>query len=121
VAAFLLVKAFRRTEKGLSQMRRPQGDFMIDHTSSCTKPLTLMFCFLAGGVAGASAALLMAPQSGRATRDSMRRNVNQAAGSARDLKDQLVRRGQGLRDEARHRVDEAVSALAGDGGAKLPV
>jgi hypothetical protein len=116
------VKAFmRRTVEGLSQMRRLQGEFMNDHSSSCTSPLTLMFCFLAGGVAGATAALLMAPQSGRATRDSMRRNMNQAAGSARDLKDQLVRRGQGLRDEARHRVDEAVSALAGDGGAKLPV
>jgi hypothetical protein len=49
----------------------------------------------------------------------MRRNVNQATGSARDLKDQLVRRGQGLRDEARHRMDDAVSALAGD-GAGLP-
>jgi polyhydroxyalkanoate synthesis regulator phasin len=51
----------------------------------------------------------------------MRRNVSDAAGSARDLKDQLVRRGQSFRDEAKHRVDEAVSALAGDGGAKLPV
>ncbi len=94
---------------------------MNDHTSSCTSPLSLALYFLAGGVAGASLALLMAPQSGRATRDLMRRNVNQATGSARDLKDQLVRRGQGFRDEAKHRVDEAVSALAGDGGAKLPV
>jgi gas vesicle protein len=79
-----------------------------------------MFYFLAGGVAGAGVALLLAPQSGRATREKMRRNVSDATGSARDLKDQLIRRGKDFRDEARHRVDDAVSALSGDGGAKLP-
>jgi gas vesicle protein len=79
-----------------------------------------MFTFLAGGVAGASVALLLAPKSGTATRESMRRNFRDAAVSARDLKDQLIRRGEGIRDEARHRVDGAVSALAGDGSANLP-
>lgn len=93
---------------------------MNDRTQSCTSPQSLMFYFLAGGVAGASVALLLAPQSGRATREMMRRNVSDATGSARELKDQLIRRGQDFRDEARHRVDDAVSALAGDGGAKLP-
>lgn len=94
---------------------------MSDRTESCTSPLSLMLYFLAGGVAGASAALLLAPQSGRATREKMRRNVSDAAGSAREFKDQVIRRGQDIRDEARHRVDEAVSALSGDGGAKLPL
>ena len=32
---------------------------------------------------------------------------------ARDLTDQLLSRGQKLRDEAKHRVEGAVSALAG--------
>jgi gas vesicle protein len=71
-------------------------------------------------VTGASVALLLAPQSGSATRETMRRNVNDATASARDLKDQLIRRGHDIRDEARHRIDDAVSALSGDGGAKLP-
>jgi gas vesicle protein len=93
---------------------------MNDRTDSCSSPLTLMFCFLAGGVTGASVALLMAPQSGRATREMMRRNVSDATGSARELKDRLVQRSQDIRTEAKHRVNDAVSALAGDGGAKLP-
>ena len=93
---------------------------MDDRTPHCTSPFSSMFYFLAGGVTGASVALLLAPQSGRATRELMRGKLNDTAGSARDLKDQLIRRGQEFRDEARHRVDGAVSALAGDGGAKLP-
>jgi gas vesicle protein len=79
-----------------------------------------MFCFLAGGVTGASVALLLAPGSGRATREVMRGKLSDSAGSARDFKDRLIRRGQRIRDEARHRVDDAVSALTRDGGAKLP-
>lgn len=93
---------------------------MNDRTSDCTSPFSWMFYFLAGGVTGASVALLLAPQSGRATRERMQRRLSDTAGSARDFKDQLVRRGQKIRDEARNRVDDAVSALAGDGGAKLP-
>ena len=93
---------------------------MNDRTPGRTSPFNWMFYFLAGGVTGASVALLLAPQSGRATRERMRRRLSDTAGSARDLKDQLIRRGQKIRDEARHRVDDAVSALAGDEGAKLP-
>lgn len=94
---------------------------MNDRTADCTSPLSLMFSFLVGGAAGAGIALLLAPRSGRATRESMLRGVSDAAGSARDLKDQLIRRGERIRDEARRRVDGAVTALAGDEGANLPV
>ncbi len=83
-------------------------------------PFSSMFYFLAGGVTGASLALLLAPQSGSATRERIRRNLSDTAGSARNLKDQLLRRGERIRDEARHRVDNAVSALSGDAGGKLP-
>jgi len=85
-----------------------------------TAPLSLMFTFLAGGLAGATVALLLTPKSGPATREAMRRSIRDAAVSARDLKDQLIRRGEGIRAEARHRVDGAVSALAGEGSANLP-
>lgn len=91
---------------------------MDDPTPHCTSPFNWMLYFLAGGVTGASVALLLAPQSGRATRELMRSKLNETASSARGLKDELVRRGQEIRVEARHRVDGAVSALAGD--AKLP-
>lgn len=86
---------------------------MNDHTPSCTSSHSLMLYLLVGGVAGASAALLLAPRSGRDTRKMMRGKLSEAAGSAHDLTDQLVSRGQKLRDEAKHRVDGAVSALAG--------
>lgn len=93
---------------------------MNDRTADCTSPFSWMLYFLAGSVTGASVALLLAPQSGRATRERMRRQLSDTAGSARDLKHQLSRRGQKIRDEARHRVDDAVAALTGDRGAKLP-
>ncbi len=79
---------------------------------------TWMLCFLAGGLAGASAALLLAPQSGKASRDSMRRTLRDTAESARGLKDRMVRRAEEGRDEAGRRVGAAASALAGNGGEK---
>jgi gas vesicle protein len=76
---------------------------------------TWMLCFLAGGFAGAAAGLLLAPQSGKTTRDSMRRKLREADDSARGLKERILRRGEGIRDEATRRVNAAASALAGNG------
>ncbi len=92
---------------------------MNQHDPSCTSPVSFLLYFLAGSVAGASVALLLAPQSGRVTRELMRRRMRDSANSTRELKHQLVDRGRRLRDEAKDRVDDAVSALAGNGGAKL--
>jgi hypothetical protein len=108
------------TIPALPHQRLARGDGMNDRTPGCTSPFNWMLCFLAGGLTGASVALLLAPQAGRTTREMTRRKLSDTAGSARDLKDRLFRRGQKLRDEARHRVHEAASALAGDGGAKRP-
>jgi len=76
---------------------------------------TWMLSFLAGGLAGASVALLLAPQSGQATRDTMRRKLHDTTDSAHQLKDRVVRRGEEIRDEAARRVGAAASALAGNG------
>ena len=84
---------------------------MNDRTAYSTK----MFCFLAGGLAGASVALLLAPQSGKTTREAMRRKLRETEDSARGLKDRVVRRGEEARDEAARRVGAAASALAGNG------
>lgn len=94
---------------------------MNDRTADSTSLVTSMFYFLAGSVTGASVALLLAPQSGRATREMMQRKLSDTAGSASELKDNLIRRSQKIREEAGRRVDSAVSALAGDGAAKLPL
>jgi gas vesicle protein len=90
---------------------------MSDHTPDCPSHFSWMLYFLAGGVAGASVALLLAPRSGQATRDMMRRTLSEAADSARELKDQVIRQGQDIRDEAALRLGEAASALAGKGHA----
>jgi gas vesicle protein len=74
-----------------------------------------MLCFLAGGLAGASLGLLLAPQSGQATREAIRRKLRETDDSARGFKDRIVRRGEGIRDEAARRVNAAASALAGNG------
>jgi gas vesicle protein len=74
-----------------------------------------MLCLLVGGLAGASVALLMAPQSGKATREGVRRRLRETADSARGLKDRIVRQGEEVRDEAARRVGVAASALAGNG------
>ena len=76
---------------------------------------TWIFCFLAGGFAGASVALLLAPQSGKATREVMRSKLRETADSARGLQGRVVRRGEEVRDEAARRVGAAASALAGNG------
>jgi gas vesicle protein len=86
---------------------------MDDHTRNYAPYSALTFSFLAGGLAGATVALLLAPQSGKVTREILRRKLDDAAESARDLKDRAVRRGQDVREEATFRVEGAASALAG--------
>ena len=72
--------------------------------------------FLAGGIAGAAAALVLAPQSGRATHDRMARKMAEAADSARATKARILQRGAEIRREAEHRVSAAASTLSrGDG------
>ena len=90
------------------------------HTPDCTSHgasySALTFSFLAGGIAGAAVALLLAPKSGKATREIMGRKLNDAADSARELRDRAISRGEEIRDEATYRVEEAAAALAGRAG-----
>lgn len=94
---------------------------MNDTTPGRTSHLSSLLYFVVGGLVGAGVALLLAPQSGSATRDMMRRKLADTTDSARDLKDRLTRGGQRIRNEATHRVEGAVSALAGSDRPKLPV
>ena len=84
----------------------------MSHRTTYISPV---LCFLAGGLAGAGVALLLAPQSGEATREAVRRTLRETDESARVLKDRVVRRGEEIRDEATRRVGAAASALAGNG------
>ena len=69
--------------------------------------------FLAGGIAGAGLSLLLAPQSGKATRQMMASRLKGSADSVREFRDRVVTRGEEAWDEAAHRVGEAASALSG--------
>lgn len=64
--------------------------------------------FLLGSLAGASLALLFAPQSGRETRSTMRRRVRDGVGAARGLGQRVVNRGRELRHEAGRTLNEAL-------------
>jgi gas vesicle protein len=72
-----------------------------------------MFVFLVGAAAGAGLGLLLAPRSGRATRQMMASRLGESADSVRALRDRAVTRGGEAWDEAAHRVGEAASALSG--------
>ncbi|HSF14926.1 MAG TPA: YtxH domain-containing protein [Vicinamibacteria bacterium] len=87
--------------------------------NECTTYSTKMVCFLAGGLAGASVALLLAPHSGKNTRAAMRQKWRETADSARGLKDRAIRRGEEVRDETVRRVGAAASALAGNGASEV--
>jgi gas vesicle protein len=111
-------------------------DYTPDRPSRGPSYSALSFSFLAGGIAGAAVALLLAPQSGKDTREIMGRKLNdaadsarglknrmvdklsEAAGSTREMKDRPIRRGQEILKEATYRVEGAASALAGKAGQK---
>lgn len=76
--------------------------------------LTWLSCFLAGGIAGASVALLLAPQSGEVTRQVMRRKLRDTAGSVRDLKARMVRGREPIRYDVAG-VDPGASGSGGNG------
>ena len=74
--------------------------------------LSSMLCFLAGGFAGAGLSLLLAPRSGRATRQIMAGKLSEGADSVRALRDRAVARGEEVWDDAAHRVSEVGAALS---------
>ncbi len=71
---------------------------------------TGLLTFLLGSLAGASIALLFAPQSGRDTRRRVGRRMRDGMDAARDLSQRVVSRGRDLRDEASRTLSEALDA-----------
>ncbi|HEX4966901.1 MAG TPA: YtxH domain-containing protein [Nitrospiraceae bacterium] len=73
--------------------------------------------FLTGGLAGAAVALLLAPQSGRESREQVRgyarraeEHVNELAEKATDFMDQAVDKGHDFIQEKKMVLAEAVEA-----------
>jgi gas vesicle protein len=67
-----------------------------------------LLTFLLGGLAGASIALLLAPQSGRETRRTVSRRMRSGVDAARDLGSRMVSRGREVGDEASRTLSDAL-------------
>jgi len=74
---------------------------------------TSVACFLAGGIAGVGLSLLLAPRSGKDTRQLMASRLKEGADSVRSLRDRAVTRGEEAWDEAAFRLRTAASAISG--------
>jgi len=73
--------------------------------------------FLSGGLVGAAVALLLAPQSGRQSREQMRGyarraegNVHELAEKATDILEQAIDKGREFVEEKKSAITEAVEA-----------
>ena len=78
---------------------------MNDQTLGPTSSFSWTLFFLAGGVAGASLALLLAPQSPRTTRATMEPRAAEAAKSSRSIEDRKIREVRHSWNEARQWVE----------------
>ncbi len=87
----------------------------MNDDTSYTSPI---LWFLAGGAAGAAAALLLAPQAGRDTRVALAKKMSDSADAARGIKDRALKKGGEVWGEAAQRVGDAASVLVHGDGAK---
>lgn len=81
---------------------------------------SLAYLFLAGSVAGVSAGLLLAPQSGKATREAMRRKLQETGTYARSLKDRVTHKSAGLRERAARGLSTAAVKISPANGQHHP-
>jgi gas vesicle protein len=93
---------------------------MADHDESSSGGGGFITGLLLGLLAGATLAMIAAPQSGEDTRDVLRARAREAAGRARDTAgdvsdtvtgktNELLERGRAIVEQARARVDGAVA------------
>lgn len=85
---------------------------------------SILVSFVAGGLAGAAVALLIAPLSGRRTRRLIHERIRDGAERGRKASDRVARRGRAVLDGAsnylggqqkdlEHRLEHVVSAKTG--------
>jgi gas vesicle protein len=71
----------------------------------------VILAFLVGALSGAAAAVLLAPRSGRETREMLGERWRDAQDRGRNLSEQALQRGRDAVDEATGYVDRQRSAL----------
>ena len=72
---------------------------------------TTLLSFLLGGLAGAAAAILFAPRSGKETRDLLEEKLRTGADRGRDLRDKVVTKSREILDEASEYVEKQRDGL----------
>lgn len=82
---------------------------MADQENSSTSGVLLSF--IVGGIAGAALAVLFAPRSGRETREMLADQMKDGMAKGRDLKNDVVARGERLRDDAVDFLEERKERL----------
>ena len=91
---------------------------MNDHAS---QSMACSLAFLAGAVAGATVGVLLAPSSGRETRERINRGVRESAEKARQVKDRVVRSGEATLAAAARKTREAAEAVSTKLGGERPL
>ncbi len=81
---------------------------------------SMLYLFLAGGVAGVSAGLLLAPQSGKATRETMRRKLHETGTYARGIKARVARQTEGIRERAARGLSTVAGRISPGNGHDRP-
>jgi gas vesicle protein len=69
--------------------------------------------FVAGALVGVTAALLLAPQSGKETRAQIREKGIELEGKAHEAYDQAKARVETTSEQIRHKADETVAKMEG--------
>jgi gas vesicle protein len=81
---------------------------------------SLVYLFLAGSAAGVSAGLLLAPQSGKATREAMRRKLQSSGTYARHLRERVTHQSAGIRERAARSLSSAAARISPTNGQAHP-
>jgi gas vesicle protein len=82
---------------------------MADNDHSSTSGVLLSF--VVGGLAGAALAILFAPRAGRETREIIADRMKDGLNRGRELGNNVVARGQSLRDDAVDFLEERKERL----------
>ena len=85
-----------------------------------SQSMACTLAFLAGAVAGATVGVLLAPSSGRETRERINRGLQESTEKARQAKDRLVRSGEATLAAAARKTREAAEAVSTKLGREQP-
>ena len=88
---------------------------MTNYMEETSNTSTNLLYFAMGGLIGAGVALLLAPQSGKETRDLLAQKAQEGKDylvqKGQELKEQAIQKGQELKEQASDYVDRGLKAV----------